>query len=111
MEFMSIDTEGTAGGLLCIWDLVVFTLFGCCCNMSTKSFFWDNLLKLKAYFPNPWCMGGDFNEIRHMSEMVGCSMRDRGMKHLNEFIGKTELHDLPLHGRKYTWCNAQESEK
>ncbi|KAL7185264.1 hypothetical protein ACSBR2_027234 [Camellia fascicularis] len=56
-------------------------------------------------------MAGDFNEIRHISERVGCSRRDRGMKHLNDFIGNSELHDLPLHGRKYTWCNAQESEK
>ncbi|KAL7195821.1 hypothetical protein ACSBR1_035955 [Camellia fascicularis] len=33
------------------------------------------------------------------------------MKHFNDFIQKCELHDLPLHGRKYTWCNAQEFEK
>ncbi|GMP36134.1 hypothetical protein CsSME_00008348 [Camellia sinensis var. sinensis] len=32
MEFMSVDPEGTARGLLCIWDLAVFTLSGCCCT-------------------------------------------------------------------------------
>ncbi|XP_028109732.1 uncharacterized protein LOC114308363 [Camellia sinensis] len=109
MEFMSVDPEGIAGGLLCIWDPAVFTLSGCCCHRRAS--FWDNILKLKTSFPNPWCMAGDFNEIGHINERVGCSRRDRGMKHLNDFIGNSELHDLPLHGRKYTWCNAHESEK
>ncbi|GMP23991.1 hypothetical protein CsSME_00001404 [Camellia sinensis var. sinensis] len=104
MEFMSVDPKGTAGGLICIWDPAVFTLSGCCCHMRFS--FWVNILKLKSSFPYPWCMGGDFNEISLISERVGCSRRDRGMKHLNDFIGNNELHDLPLHGRKYTWCNA-----
>lgn len=30
MEFMSVDSEGTAGGLLCIWDPEVFQLGACC---------------------------------------------------------------------------------
>ncbi|XP_028074762.1 uncharacterized protein LOC114277117 [Camellia sinensis] len=33
------------------------------------------------------------------------------MKQLNEFIDACELNDLPLYGRKYTWCNAQEAYK
>ncbi|XP_028113653.1 uncharacterized protein LOC114311689 [Camellia sinensis] len=137
MEYMYVDPEGSAGGLLCIWDPTVFQLSSCCCNrryillssslynsfdcvliniyapndISARSTLWADILKLKDHFPTPWCMGGDFNEIRHKSERVGCSRRDREMKHFNEFIGKCELNDLPLYGRKYTWCNAQESEK
>ncbi|GMQ07199.1 hypothetical protein CsSME_00051495 [Camellia sinensis var. sinensis] len=106
MEYMSVDLEGSAGGLLCIWDPAVFQLSSCCCNRSARSTLWADILKLKDHLPAPWCMGGDFNEIRHIGEMVGCSRRDRGMHHLNEFIGKCELNDLPLHGKKYTWCNA-----
>ncbi|XP_028124401.1 uncharacterized protein LOC114321436 [Camellia sinensis] len=137
MEFMSVDPDGSAGGLLCIWDPAVFQLSGCCCNrryillsgslynsfdcvllniyapndVSARASFWEDIFKHKVFFPDPWCMGGDFNEIRHIGERVGCSRRDRGMKQLNDFIGKCELHDLPLYGRKFTWCNAQDSEK
>ncbi|XP_028071176.1 uncharacterized protein LOC114273563 [Camellia sinensis] len=56
-------------------------------------------------------LGGDFNEIRVIGEREGCSGREKGMKELNAFIDKCELNDIPLLGRKYTWCNAQEGEK
>ncbi|KAL7251362.1 hypothetical protein ACSBR1_013244 [Camellia fascicularis] len=137
MEFMSVDPDGSAGGLLCIWDPAVFQLSGCYCNrryillsgslynsfdcvllniyapndVSARASFWEDIFKLKVFFPDPWCMGGDFNEIRHIGERVGCSRRDRGMKQLNDFIRKCELHDLPLYERKFTWCNAQDSKK
>ncbi|KAL7218082.1 hypothetical protein ACSBR2_011370 [Camellia fascicularis] len=137
MEFLSVDPVGSAGGLLCIWDPGVFQLSGSCCKrrfillsgtlynsfhcvllniyapneVTSRSTFWNALLNLKVHFPFPWCLGGDFNKIRHMGERVGCSRRDRGMKHLNEFIEAYELNDLPLYGRKYTWCNNQDAQK
>ncbi|XP_028055040.1 uncharacterized protein LOC114259227 [Camellia sinensis] len=136
-EFLSVDPVGTAGGLLCIWDPDVFQLSGSCCNrrfilisgtlynsfdcvllnvyapndVSSRSIFWNTLLNLRAFFPNPWCLGGDLNEVRNMGERIGCSRRDREMQHLNDFIDNYELNDLPLLGRKYTWCNAQEAQK
>lgn len=68
-------------------------------------------MKLKEDFPKPWCLCGDFNEIRSISERRGCSRRDRGMADLNEFIERCEVHDLPLLGRKYTWGNSMEGER
>ncbi|CAL5355041.1 unnamed protein product [Camellia sinensis] len=72
---------------------------------------WNCLLKLKEEFPNPWCLGGDFNEIRQIGDRRGCSRRDRGMKDFNEFIDKCEISDLPLLGRRFTWCNSYTGEK
>ncbi|XP_028074640.1 uncharacterized protein LOC114277023 [Camellia sinensis] len=137
MEYMSVDSEGSARGLLCIWDPEIFKLNGYCSNRrfilfsgtflnsfdyvllnvyapndaSIRNILWEILVKLKSIFPNPWCMGGDFNEIRNNGERIGFSRRDKGMKEFNEFINKCELTDLPMLGRKYTWCNAQENEK
>ncbi|CAL5415768.1 unnamed protein product [Camellia sinensis] len=137
MEFMAVDSEGLAGGLLCIWDPSLFQLKDCCSNrrfvllsgtllksfdcvilnvyapndVNGRGMLWDTLIKLKSDFPNPWCLGGDFNEIRFIGERGGCSGREKGMKELNAFIDKCELNDIPLLGRKYTWCNAQEGEK
>ncbi|XP_028106687.1 uncharacterized protein LOC114305751 [Camellia sinensis] len=137
MEFMAVDSEGLAGGLLCIWDPSLFQLKNCCSNrrfvllsgtllksfdcvilnvyapndVNGRGMLWDTLIKLKSDFPNPWCLGGDFNEIRFIGERGGCSGREKGLKELNAFIDKCELNDIPLLGRKYTWCNAQEGEK
>lgn len=137
MEFMSVDSEGTAGGLLCIWYPEVFQLGACCSSrrfillsstifnsfecvllniyapndVGGKGKLWDSLLKLKQGFPKPWCLCGDFNEIRHIGEKKGCSRRERGMTELNEFIENSEVQDLPLLGRKFTWCNSREAGK
>ncbi|KAL7181748.1 hypothetical protein ACSBR1_040615 [Camellia fascicularis] len=54
----------------------------------------------------PWCLAGDFNEIRFMSDRKGCNRRDRGMLEFNNFIDRLALLDIPLHGRKFTWCNS-----
>lgn len=32
MKFMTVDAEGTTGGLLCIWDPGVLQVSSCCCN-------------------------------------------------------------------------------
>lgn len=55
-------------------------------------------------------MGGDFNEIRFMSERKGCLRRGRWMKDFNNFIDRLELSDLPMQGRSFTWCNAMEGD-
>lgn len=137
MDFMTMDVEGTAGVLLCIWDLGVLHVSRCCCSkrfivLSGTLFFsfdcvivnlyapnevgrrgklWESLLKLKEEFPNPCCLGSDFNEIRNIGERKGCSRRDKGIKELNEFIDKSEMNDLPQLGRRYTWYNSREWEK
>ncbi|XP_028117458.1 uncharacterized protein LOC114315090 [Camellia sinensis] len=80
-------------------------------NERHRNILWESLVRLKSIFSNPWCKGGDFNEIRNIGEMIGCSRKDKRMRELNEFIDKYESTDLPLLGRKYTWCKAEENEK
>ncbi|XP_028103474.1 uncharacterized protein LOC114302620 [Camellia sinensis] len=138
MEFMDVDSIGATGGLLCVWDPDVFQISECYSNrrfiiLSGTFFFnsfectivniyapnevglrgklWDSIVKLKEEFPKPWCLGGDFNEIRNTGERKGCSRRDRGMREFNEFIGRCKVSDLPLLGRKFTYCNSSEGEK
>ncbi|XP_028086954.1 uncharacterized protein LOC114287711 [Camellia sinensis] len=137
MEIMAVDAIGAAGGLLCIWDPDVFQLSECCSNKNfillsgtiLNSFecvilnvyapndimrrgkLWESLLYLKSIFPKPWCLGGDFNEIRNLGERIGSSRRDRGMKEFNEFIDRWEVNDLPMVGRKFTWYNAHDGHK
>ncbi|CAL5438187.1 unnamed protein product [Camellia sinensis] len=137
MEYMGVDADGSAGGLLCIWDPDIFQLKDCCSSrrfiilsgtlfnhfhcvilniyapndVGSRGNLWKCLLKLKEEFPNPWLLGGDFNEIRQIGERKGCSRRDRGMKDFNEFIDKCEVSEVPLLGRRFTWCNSSLGEK
>ncbi|XP_028107298.1 uncharacterized protein LOC114306285 [Camellia sinensis] len=137
MEFMVVDSIGRAGGLLCIWKLSVFYLSQCCSTshciilsvtllpnfecvlvnihapseVNERGKFWKVLHRLKTVFCDPWCLVGDFNEIRSIGERRGCSRRDKGMKEFNQFIDNLELIDLPMMGRQFTWCNAIEGDR
>lgn len=52
---------------------------------------WHSLCNLKQTFTDPWCLGGDLNEVRNISERQGCSSRSNGMHDLNKFIDDMEL--------------------
>ncbi|XP_028101025.1 uncharacterized protein LOC114300334 [Camellia sinensis] len=137
MDYMVVDSVGSAGGLLSIWRPQIFELKSCysgknfiiLSGTSSPSFqcslvniyapnevlgrrqLWKSLAGIHHHFPNPWCVGGDFNEIRFIGERKGCLSRDRGMKDFNEFVEKLELTDMPMLGRQYTWCNAMEGNR
>ncbi|CAL5339220.1 unnamed protein product [Camellia sinensis] len=137
LQFMAVDSEGSARGLLCVWNPEVFNLVECCSARSfillsgtynqsfgcvvvniyapndsrLRSQLWEVLFRLRLSFQQPWCIGGDFNEVRSMGERKGCLRRDRGMSEFNEFLEKMELCDLPMLGRRFTWCNSVEGER
>ncbi|XP_028106829.1 uncharacterized protein LOC114305893 [Camellia sinensis] len=137
MEFMTVDAAGLSGGLICIWDPDVFHLSDCCSSrnfillsgkvhnffdcvlvnvyalndVSRRQALWVTLLNLKTIFVNPWCLGGDFNEIRNVRERIGVSRRDRGMQEFNDFIDNYEVVDVQMLGKKFTWCNTLEGKK
>lgn len=86
MDFMTVDSDGAVGGLLCVWNPEVFQIKDCCCTKNYillsgtlyQSFgcvlvnvygpndvvkrrnVWDILLNIKSGFRNPWCLGGRF---------------------------------------------------
>ncbi|XP_028082362.1 uncharacterized protein LOC114283684 [Camellia sinensis] len=138
MDFLGVDSDGSACGLLCIWRPEVFKLRDCCCSKnfilllgaSCLSFecvivniyapneivgrrkLWEVLVNVHPHYPNPWCVGrGDFNEIRFINERRGCSRRERGMQDFNDLIVKLELTNQPLLSKQFTWCNALDEER
>ncbi|KAL7208370.1 hypothetical protein ACSBR1_030177 [Camellia fascicularis] len=57
MQYMTVDVEGSAGGLLCIWDPGVFQMSSCCCNrrfvlLSRSIFFSFDCVLINVYAPN-----------------------------------------------------------
>ena len=54
----------------------------------------------------PWVVFGDFNEITHLDEKLGCL--DRDANHMLDFrdcISNCWLTNLGFVGQRYTWCN------
>lgn len=68
---------------------------------------WAELLAIKTNSIVPWSLGGDFNEIKDITERVGCLRMERGMRDFVEFINNMELVDIPMIERKFTWTNYQ----
>lgn len=137
MDYMSVNAAGLARGILCIWKPSVFSLSECCCSRSfillsgtilpvfscvliniyapndvdRRNHVWKVLSNLKPEFSVPWCIRGDFNEIRSIRERKGCIRVDRGIRTFNEFIEELELFDLPMQGRQFTWSNSSDRGK
>ncbi|KAL2240815.1 UNVERIFIED_CONTAM: hypothetical protein Sindi_0722700 [Sesamum indicum] len=54
----------------------------------------------------PWLIGGDFNDVRDLSEVCGTSGDIRtAMEEFNAAIQNTGLLPLPMQGEWYTWHN------
>ncbi|MCI04316.1 DUF4283 domain protein, partial [Trifolium medium] len=131
--FSSKESEGRSGGMLMIWNsrkfkmqsesrgdhyLCVQGLWGqeeipiaivnvyAPCEAAKKRVLWEKLSDLLATRPGfRWCVLGDFNSIRMEVERkgVGDFMRREEMIEFDSFITDSELVDLPLIGRKFTW--------
>ncbi|XP_058198544.1 uncharacterized protein LOC131314067 [Rhododendron vialii] len=76
-------------------------------EVANRRELWEVLLGFKVNLQVPWCIGGDFNEIKEVSERVRCNRMERGIRDFSEFCFNMELMDLPMIGRKFTWTNYQ----
>ncbi|GFZ20781.1 hypothetical protein Acr_28g0014860 [Actinidia rufa] len=137
IDFSTSESEGQSGGLISMWRCdkfksevtiikkhfiiskgVYLDNFKCCIvnvyapnDTRERKLLWEELLQLKISFTDPWCLGGDLNEVRADAERSGYLDPSPGMEDLIEFINVAELHDLPLVGRRFTWTNFQASIK
>ena len=66
---------------------------------------WDELSGLATWWGTSWCVGGDFNVIRFLSERSGADQFTLAMNDFSEFIFSLGLMDIPLEGGKFTWSN------
>ncbi|GFY86737.1 hypothetical protein Acr_05g0003760 [Actinidia rufa] len=85
--------DGSARGLLCIWDPEIFFLEEACCNRRfilvkvERRDMWLVISNLRSSFPYPWCMGGDFNEIRKIGDRL-FSLAQNKEESLREMVDK-----------------------
>lgn len=79
------------------------------CDLRGKRAVWDDLLSLMySRVGDKWCVLGDFNAIKSLSEWKGVDGVNRAeeMQMFGDFISEAGLIDLPLIGRKFTWYKA-----
>lgn len=74
-----------------------------------RSYFWEELAGLYGLCGSRWCLGGDFNVVRFLSEKSNGGRVTKSMKEFCEFIRETNLCDPPLQNAEYTWSNLSEN--
>ena len=64
---------------------------------------WEELSRMHSRWNTTWCVFGDFNTIRYLSERFGCEAFCLAMFAFSDFIEANYLVDLPLEGASFTW--------
>ena len=64
--------------------------------------FWDELSGLKEICNQRWCLGGDFNVVRRVSEKFNSTTTTRSMKEFDYLVGELELADPNLSNATFT---------
>ena len=130
LEWGSVDSRGTAGGIVVFWDNRALELidlekgvFSISCHFKNcedgfiwiftgvygptmrrdRECFWDELGAIKGLWNGPWCVARDFNAILSPDECSRGGSLNSDMKRFSEVIEDLELKDLPLLWGPFTW--------
>ena len=130
-EWVVLPALGRSGGILVMWDVRTVTIkealvgefsvsvlvgdetrgdwwfsgiYGPTKRRIRKEF-WDELSGLKEICNDRWCVGGDFNVVRRVSEKFNSTTNTRSMKEFDYLIGELELMDPKLLNAQFTWSN------
>ncbi|GAU22483.1 hypothetical protein TSUD_296020 [Trifolium subterraneum] len=139
VDFSYRPSVGASGGVLTLWDPKVIAMESSSsfenflivrgkyisngvnfrvvniyapCDARGKADLWQRLGGLiQADSEARWCVCGDFNSVRNGGERCGRGggVVDAEVDRFNEFILNSELIDLPLHGRRFTWSRSDGS--
>ncbi|XP_077226202.1 uncharacterized protein LOC143859364 [Tasmannia lanceolata] len=128
--FSFVGAIGASGGILIAWDesswvlseewkgrfsisivlrrvvdaaLVLFSGVYGPSLWADKGLLWGELNRVRDRWAYPWCIGGDFNEIRFVGERFGCRRSNQNMVAFADFISNHDLIDLPMTGARFTW--------
>jgi len=87
----------------------------CSGSLREKKEVWKEINSFRLnQLSKAWCILGDFNSIIRKKErksLISMSDYSREIKGFNDFIEKSELVDIPLVGRKFTWHKPNEMVK
>lgn len=135
LEWSYSDANRAWGGILTMWEKILFTLLyrfkgdgylGLCvdqrgklvylvniyasCDPLARSRSWKKLVDFKnRNAQGSWCLRGEFNSISTIKERIGKSNKSyrKEMQCFNGFIKGMDLVDVPTIGVKFTWQNSK----
>jgi hypothetical protein len=76
---------------------------------NNKIMFLQELRDIRAACQGPWVMLGDFNLIYKDEDKNNSNLNRAMMGRFRRLINDLSLKEIPLHGRKFTWSNLQDS--
>ncbi|XP_072062122.1 uncharacterized protein [Arachis hypogaea] len=129
-----VGSVGAAGGLVLMWDDMVFRMNNCykgarwiclegvllktnfsCAfclvygphERAEKLIMWEELSFLSGLCQVPFCYMGDFNEVTHVEERKGAISLTVSAEEFKSWIQDMELVDLAITDRLFTWFRGQ----
>ena len=129
LNWRALNAEGSAGGIILLWDKRRISLVdsvagsfsvSCLFRMENDGFqwvfsrvygptekrlsesFWEELGAIRSLWENPWCVGGDFNEILSPNERSRGGRISNTMRRFSDVLNDLGLRDLSLQGGHYT---------
>ncbi|GKV21416.1 hypothetical protein SLEP1_g31399 [Rubroshorea leprosula] len=129
-EWTMKELRGASGGLLCVWDKLKFVKTGefigdrflgiskewgstkekCYLvnvyapqERQKKAQLWDELMHMIVEVGGRWLVVDDFSAVRSMEERRGRIEDNSVMGEFNAFVKTTELVDLRLVNKRFTW--------
>ncbi|PNT75684.1 hypothetical protein BRADI_1g36682v3 [Brachypodium distachyon] len=77
------------------------------CDDELKPDFFDEIRGLRPFDDTKWLILGDFNVILSVADKNNSSINRRLMRAFREVVNSSELIDIPLLDRRFTWSNEQ----
>lgn len=128
---IALDTTGTLGGILILWNDINFKLINSVkgkfnisiqvenkdgftwwlsavygpSNNTDRESFWMELEMLQNSWNLNWLIAEDFNMVRWKEETNAKHLDRRAMDKFNNFIHRNSLIDPPLSNNSFTWSN------
>nr|XP_043629855.1 uncharacterized protein LOC122601151 [Erigeron canadensis] len=130
MEFEVVEPCGRSGGLVSMWDPIVFKKIDCIKhnnflilkgkikeiedvvfevnvyapqNSNDKRNLWNSFSTIIGGESGVWLIMGDFNTVRTSEERKGSQFKARCAREFNQFIACNDLHDYNMRGGKFTF--------
>ncbi|XP_015169932.1 uncharacterized protein [Solanum tuberosum] len=102
-----VDTEQYIHGLVDINNTQFqFTVVYGLHTISTRIPLWTAIHKMSSQINEPWLIMGDFNSILEQEDrIVGSQVQDAETKDFKECVNDSNLVELQIGGRNFTWTN------